>query len=228
MKITQKVGALSNCVTDLVQGGNFTKKSECIDFKEFNTTSTKNLNYSSETGKIIYYGNFGNYDDSGFISYIPVFDPSYYYDIMENLKNIKWISSEAVFVQAKIFYYNTNMNTIFSMKINFEKSHKKFKPSLDYKVINKQKIVSDLTIITLVFTILNFLTIFYMQIRPTSQKKEKKKELNQRYQRFFSKNSQPVNDESGFTFLLKKIWAYIVYFFEYNFIAPSFISAISK
>lgn len=226
MKLLQKIGKLSDCTSNTIIGKNLTTKQECIHINSFNSSNIKNLNYTVGDDKNIYFGNIGYYNNSGYVVLVPLYDPNLYYNQINNLKYTKWVSADLVFFQAKLFYYNTNMNALISIKINFEKMDYNFRPALTYNIISKENIVSSLTITTLIFTILNFLTIFYMQVRTPKSRKEKKEELDKRYEKYFTKNRSEKVQKENFLFF-KKLNASVRSFFEYYFIAPSILIGVS-
>lgn len=228
--LVQKVGNEVQCETSRIPNIDFLiNKPVCLDFSSFNTTEFNSFNHTFKSGSKIFTGNYGNYNDHGYEALIPVFDPKSYYDMLEDLDNLQWISSNCVFLQFKINYFNVNMNSIIALTVTYEKLGVKFYPYFKVRTINRDKVAGPLQIAALAFAILTFLTSFYMQLRSIKSKEEIKPILAKEYDAYITSNPSNRREmEQGFSFFFKRLYFKFIYFIRLNFIVPDFLAFISK
>ncbi len=228
--LVQKVGNDVQCQTSRIPNIDFMiNKPVCLDFSTFNTTTFNSFNHTFKTGKKSFTGNYGNYDDHGYEAFIPVFDPKSYYDMMENLDNLQWISNNCVYLQFKLNYFNVNMNSVITVSVTYEKLGVKFYPIFKVRTLNRDKVADPLQIAALAFAILTMLTSFYMQLRTIKSKEEIKPILDKEYEHYITSNvSNRRESEQAISFFFKKIFYKFIYFIRLNFIVPDFLAFISR
>ena len=228
-KIFQKIGTLGSCNNTKVDNITIIKKETCLNTKVFNDTQNSNYNFTKGIQENIFYANIGQIDNHGYQTIIPTYDTLLYYDQMENLINIKWVDYETIYVMAKIFYYNTNLNALYSLQINFERQGIYFSPSIDYELISKDNIITNITFVTLFFAVLTFITSFVLIKRDIHSKIEKAKELDKKYEKIVEKLSKNSHYENlnNCDRCIQQYYKFL-YWIQYNFKLPGFLNIISK